>query len=154
MSLCPTCSLNKKKSLDMPLVFYFHLFDSSSRFNSLPTFILTISVFFFPPKGGRDHVQHWSPCITPIGQRAPGEHLGRTNDVQPSSGGDQVTLWQWGRTGLWASPQRPGFFWGGKLLNPVCPTSWVGYRSDRKAPVAASIQQSIDLLRSQSKSNV
>lgn len=36
----------------MPLVFYFHLFDSSSRFNSLPTFILTISVFFFPLKVG------------------------------------------------------------------------------------------------------
>lgn len=64
--------------------------------------------------GGRDHVQYRPPRLATSGQGAFGEHLGWTDDVQPPTGGNQVTLWQRRRTGLGASPQWPGLLRGGK----------------------------------------
>lgn len=64
--------------------------------------------------GGRDHVQHRPPRLATSGQGALGEHLGGTDDIQPPTGGNQVTLWQRRRAGLGASPQRPGLLRGGK----------------------------------------
>lgn len=82
--------------------------------------------FCFVSLGWRDHVQHRPPRLATSGQGALGEHLGWTDDIQPPTGGDQVTLWQRRRTGLGASPQRPGFLRGGKprrldehLLRPL-----------------------------------
>lgn len=58
--------------------------------------------------GGRDDVQHGPARLSATGQGASGEHLWRANDVQPSSGGDQATLWQRGRPGLRTPAERTG----------------------------------------------
>lgn len=76
--------------------------------------------FVCTSSGGRDHVQHGPPRLSATGQGAPGEHLWRADDVQPSSGGDPATLWQRGRPGLRTRAERASLLWRGTCTASVC----------------------------------